>query len=119
MMESDDKLREQLKRAWRRGAGDRRPTFESSWQLAQGRYAAARRRYRRFASVAAITAAIVVGLNALTSKDEPTYIEVADLLESTYWSAPSDVLLPHREFDIYQDMPVLFESTKPAGGALL
>ena len=35
----------------------------------------------------------------------------AELMDSTYWSAPSDVLLPDREFDIYQDLPELFEST--------
>jgi len=119
MKDTDDKLREQISRAWARRVSDRQPPFDKTWQIAQSRHAALRRRYRRFAGVAAIAAAIVIGLNALTSTDEPTYIEVAELLESTYWSAPSDVLLPDREFDIYQDMPVLFESTEPAGGALL
>jgi hypothetical protein len=60
----------------------------------------------------------MVALNVQAPK-EATYIEVAELLDSTYWFAPSDVLLPDREFDIYQDMPVLFESTEPAEGALL
>ena len=119
MKGSDDKLRERLSQAWARRAGDRQPPFDSTWQSAQSRHAALCRRYRRFAGVAATAAAIVVGLNALTSMQQPTYIEVAELLESTYWSAPSDVLLPDREFDIYQDMPVLFESTEPAGGTLL
>jgi hypothetical protein len=119
MKKSDDKLRERVGRAWQRGVGNRQPPFEHTWQMAQSRHSAERRRYRRFAGVAAVAATIVVALNALTSTDDPTYIEVAELLESTYWSAPSDVLLPDREFDIYQDMPVLFESTDPAGGALL
>ena len=57
-------------------------------------------------------------MNMPAQTTEP-YIEVADLLESTYWSAPSDVLLPDRQFDIYQELPVIFESTEPAGGALL
>ena len=76
-----------------------------------------RRRYRRFASVAVLVAGAAIALNVQGPPE--SYIELADLLESTYWSAPSDVLLPDREFDIYQDMPVLFESTEPAGGALL
>ena len=50
---------------------------------------------------------------------DESYVEVADLMDSTYWTAPSDVLLPDRQFDIYQDMPELFESTEPAGGTLL
>ncbi len=116
---SDETLREQVSRAWRRGAGEDHSSFDSVWQLAQERHAASRRRYRRFASVAAVVAVIVVGLTLQVPEEETAYIEVADLLDSTYWSAPSDVLLPDREFDIYQDMPVLFESTEPAGGALL
>ena len=68
-------------------------------------------------AVAAV-AAVVVAFN-LQSPETTSYIEVAELLETTYWSAPSDVLLPEHEFDIYQEMPVIFESTEPAGGALL
>ncbi|MDH3337916.1 MAG: hypothetical protein OEM85_10175 [Gammaproteobacteria bacterium] len=116
---SDETLREQVSRAWRRAAGEDHSSFDSVWQSAQQRHAALRRRYRRFASVAAVAAVIVIGLNLQTAEEEATYIEIADLLDSTYWSAPSDVLLPDREFDIYRDMPVLFESTEPAGGALL
>jgi hypothetical protein len=63
--------------------------------------------------------AAVIVLQSGTAPPGPSYVEVADLMDSTYWSAPSDVLLPDREFDIYQDLPVLFESTEPAEGALL
>ncbi|MDH3266445.1 MAG: hypothetical protein OEM25_05715 [Gammaproteobacteria bacterium] len=118
MSELDEALREQLLHAWRQNAGRQVPSFDQSWQAAAKRHAAGRRNYRRFAAVAAITAAIVITMNVQLPAEDP-FIEVADLLETTYWVAPSDVLLPHREFDIYQDMPVIFESTKPAGGTLL
>ncbi len=118
MNDSDDTLRKQVNRAWRHEGNAGQSSFADAWQAAQHRHAASRRRYSKFAGVAALAAALVVALN-LQSPAEESYIELADLLESTYWSAPSDVLLPDREFDIYQDMPVLFESTEPAGGALL
>ena len=68
--------------------------------------------------MASVVAGAVIAFTPRPETPE-TYIEVADLLETTYWSAPSDVLLPERKFDIYQDMPVLFESTESAGGTLL
>ena len=117
MQDSDKALREQVRQGWA-GAGNAEPSFGTTWQAAQERHAAGRRHYRRFAEAAAVVAAVVVALYAQPPAGE-SYIEVADLLESTYWTAPSDALLPDRKFDIYQDMPVIFESTEPAGGALL
>jgi hypothetical protein len=117
MQDSDKTLRDQVRQGWT-GIGDAGSSFETTWQAAQERHAAGRRHYRRFAGAAAVVAAVVVALYAQPPAGE-SYIEVADLLESTYWTAPSDVLLPDRQFDIYQDMPVIFESTEPAGGALL
>ena len=71
-----------------------------------------------YAPMVLIVAAVIVLVNSSAPVAE-RYIEVADLMDSTYWTAPSDALLPEREFDIYQDLPVLFESTEPAEGALL
>jgi len=115
--DSDKALRDQVRQGWI-GIGDAEPSFEMTWQAAQQRHAAGRLHYRRFAGAAAIVAAAVIAMYAQPPAGE-SYIEVADLLESTYWTAPSDALLPNRQFDIYQDMPVIFESTEPAGGALL
>ena len=120
MNDSDDALRKRVRRAWQYGAGQQEPSFDSSWRGAANRYAAGRQRYLRFASVAAIAALVVIVLNLQTrTQTNESYIDVAELLESTYWSAPSDVLLPDSLFDIYQDMPAIFESTEPAGGTLL
>ncbi len=118
MQEQDKALRDDIRQAWPHGAGGATPSFANTWRAAEERHAARRRHYRRFAVAAAAVATVVVALNA-HSPLQDSYIEVAELLESTYWSAPSDSLLPDREFDIYQDMPVIFESTEPAGGALL
>ena len=118
MNDSDDRLRELVSRAWPLAAERREPSFDSSWQAATTRQSAARKRYQRFAAAAAIAAAVVIVVNMPAQTTQP-YIEVADLLESTYWSAPSDVLLPDRQFDIYQELPVIFESTEPTGGSLL
>lgn len=117
MQNSDKGLRDQVRQGWVSN-GDAEPSFETTWQAAQQRHAAGRQHYRRFAAAAAVVAAVVIAMYAQPPAGE-SYIEVADLLESTYWTAPSDALLPDRQFDIYQDMPVIFESTEPAGGALL
>ena len=119
MHQTDDSLRERVNRAWQNGGATEVPSFDRVWQAAQERRASARKRYRNVAGVAAVAAAAVIALNWQSPMEEHNYIEIAELLESTSWTAPSDVLLPDRRFDIYQDMPELFESTEPAGGALL
>jgi len=119
MKQTDDSLREQVRCAWQPGEAEKPPSFDRVWKVAGARYVSARQRYRRVASAAAIAAVVVVAWNWQVPADETTYIKIAELLESTAWSAPSDVLLPNREFDIYQDMPEIFESTEPVGGSLL
>ncbi len=122
MQDSDKAIRDEIRQAWPAASGDAEPSFETTWQAAQRQHAVARRRYRRFAGAAAVVAVAVIAVNFAFYAQPPageSYVEVADLLDSTYWTAPSDALLPDRQFDIYQDMPVIFESTEPAGGALL
>ena len=115
MQEENNTLRDEVKAAWPR---EQAPSFDDAWQEAGKRYASSRRTVRRFAAAAGVAAIAAIAMFGNPPVDE-TYIEVADLMESTYWTAPSDVLLPERQFDIYQDMPDLFESTEPAGGTLL
>ena len=118
MHEGDDRLRRQLEQVWQQRAGNAVPPFDRVWRAAARRAATLRQR-RWLAAAAVIVFASALALYLQAPRQEVQYIEVADLLETTYWSAPSDVLLPDSEFDIYQDMPVLFESTEPAEGALL
>ena len=115
MHASDDTLRERVAKAWPEADA---PAFDATWQAAATRHAATRRRYRWFAGAAAVLAVIAVAFNQQTP-EQPSYIEVAELLETTYWTAPSDALLPERSFDIYQELPVIFESTELEGGTLL
>ena len=116
MQPTDDTLRRQIREAWPEPS--QAPTFEAAWAAAERRRGGRRYAYGFGAAAAAVTAAVIMLLNSGAPPTE-SYVEVADLMNSTYWAAPSDVLLPDREFDIYQDMPELFESTEPAGGALL
>jgi hypothetical protein len=113
-------MNEGIKKSFARHESAAVPPFARVWREAERQYADSRRSYRRVAGAAAFVAAVLVVISAQQPGVEPgTYIEVADLLGSTSWSAPSDILLPERQFDIYQDIPMLIESTNSAGGSLL
>jgi hypothetical protein len=113
---------QELAQAVRQAAGEdpAPPNFEALWSRARGDYERSRRRYSWLASAAATVAAVVVTAHFVTRPgDDTTYIEVAELLDGTSWTAPSDVLMPEHQFDIYEELPTLTRSTKPAEGALL
>jgi hypothetical protein len=111
----DRSLREAVRQSWPDSTA---PSFEETWSSARRQHASGRRRYAYVAAAAVVAAVALIALNGPVP-EQNTYIEVAELLESTYWTAPSDALLPDRQFDIFQDMPEIFESTEPAGGTLL
>lgn len=94
------------------------PGFDAVFAAAERRYRSARRRRLSVAAAAVVAAAMLPFLSGSPTA-QPEYIRLAELMESTQWSAPSDVLLPTRRFDIYQELPVLIESTNAAEGALL
>ena len=115
---SDQELANAIRRA--NLADSEAPSFGKVWSAAEQRYQRSRRRYSLLAGAAAVVAAVIVVLNAAPpTVNYGEYIEMAELLDFTSWAAPSDVLLPTYEFDIYRDLPALMESTKPAEGALL
>jgi hypothetical protein len=120
MTESDDTLRRAVREAHARAENVSAPEFEEAWAAAGARVGSTRKRQLLFAGSAAVAAvlAIAFGLRA-PMDDNWRYIDEYELLETTGWSAPSDSLLPSREFDIYQTVPVLIESTETYGGALL
>jgi hypothetical protein len=115
MQKENNTLRERVNAAW---PAVQEPAFDDAWKAAGASYSVKRRNARRLAGAAAAAAIVAIAIFGDAPVDE-SYVEVADLMDSTYWAAPSDVLLPERQFDIYQDMPELFESTEPAGGTLL
>ena len=96
------------------------PAFDKVWANAESSHRQSRRRYAWLASAAAALAAIVIVLN-IGAPPENTikFIELAELMESTTWAAPSDSLLPEHQIDLYQDLPTFIKSTEPAEGALL
>ncbi len=113
--DTDNTIRNRVSADWHDGKGE---PFERTWQAAERRFANRRRARLGFASVAAVAAVAAITLFSRAPTETP-YIQAAELLETTYWTAPSDALLPDKRFDIYQDLPELFESTEPAEGALL
>ena len=109
-----------LRQGKRCGTVGRLLDFDQVWAAASDRVGSVRKRRFLLAGSAAVAVvlAIAFSLRAPT-ENEWLYIDEYELLETTGWSAPSDSLLPSREFDIYQTVPVLIESTETYGGALL
>jgi len=120
MTNTDKALRNALRDSQAKAEAGHVPDFEVVWAAANVQAGTRRRRQRALAGFVAAAAivAIVVGL-LVSPEDEWIYIDADDLLETTAWSAPSDSLLPVHQFDIYQDFPVLIESTETYGGPLL
>ncbi len=120
MTDFDVALRNAVREAQANAESRHVPDFDGVWAAASARGRASRMRQRLLAGSAAVAAvlAIAFGLRAPTG-DELRYIDADELLGTTGWSAPSDSLLPDHAFDIYQDIPVLIESTETYGGALL
>ena len=129
---NDEELKLQLRRAYR-SSDTAPPDFDLVWDAAE---AQAHRRvpYRAIAAgIAAIAVVALIGLNqwpdSVTDADSnlfaagqnDSWIAEIDmsLLNATAWSAPSDVLLPENELDIYTTLPTLIESTEMEVDALL
>jgi hypothetical protein len=120
MTDSDSRLQKAVGKAL--AAAERVPAaeFDAVWAAAVARAGIARkRRLLLSGSAAAAAIAVIAFVFHTPAGDEWRYVDRHQLLETTGWSAPSDSLLPHREFDIYQSVPVLIESTETYGGTLL
>lgn len=121
-MMSDKELKERLRSALRSKQGGDAPEFDAMWRNAKNRYRASRSRYQRVAGLAAAAAVAAISFMMwpLNGNDLPgAYLTEEDLMSSTQWQAPSDVLLPQRQFDIYGDLPVLIETNDLDEGSLL
>jgi len=121
MNNEDQAFRTAMQRAQQQADG-RAPQFDRVFAAAE-RTVRDRRRVQ-FAAAAAVAAIALLVIGLLPAeKDEFTYVDVEVLMATTYWSAPSDSLLPEHQFDIYRELPRLFESTgvstKSDTGALL
>jgi hypothetical protein len=98
------------------------PGFDETWLAAEARYLAQKRQYRMVTAVAVslVLMAIVIGLLPAGEQQQlPDFELAAGLMNTTLWSAPSDVLLPEYPIDIYQDLPEMPVSTDLNEGTLL
>ena len=122
---NENEIKEKLKQAAQAAQKDDMPSFDETWVVAETHFVQSRSRYRRYGALATVAAAI--GVVAMTIALWPAQqAELSDdyfiadaLLNSTSWTAPSDALMPERQFDIYQGIPLLDESTNTYEGSLL
>ena len=118
---NEQELKNALGKAYRSAEGTP-PPFADSFAIAEDRYRASRRRLRWVGGLAAAAAAVAVTAGLWPGPQAPVDDEfmIADaLMNSTTWTAPSDVLMPDHQFDIYRDIPVLDRSTISEEGTLL
>ncbi len=120
MNDTDTTMCDQLRRGQGEVERGRDPGFEAAWAAAEIR--ASRYSRRGWVAGGALAAAVVIAIAAglLRPADRDwQYVSLEELESSTSWVAPSDVLLPKHQFDIYNEIPVLIESTETERGALL
>ena len=122
---NEDQVRQNLKDAYQSAEG-KPPSFDEVWAAAEVRHGRlrmqSRRRFRTIGGIAAAVAVIGITLGLWPEQQVELTDEflIADsLLNSTSWSAPSDSLMPEHQFDIYQEIPFLIESTNSLEGTLL
>ena len=119
---NDEKLKQQLQDSLQSMQGGDAPEFDAMWANAEQRHRATRSRYRRIAgfTTAAAVAATAFMLWPLNGNNVAgPYLTEEDLMSSTQWLAPSDVLLPEHQFDIYGELPVLIETNDIDEGSSL
>lgn len=121
MTDIDRQLQSSLQRGYREAEAGRAPGFDDAWAGAEARISKRRGRIRAVGGLAAALALVaVVVIGQLRPVEQNwQFIDPDEIAGSTTWVAPSDILLPTHEFDIYRDIPVLIESTGSDGGTLL
>ena len=118
---NEDQVQKGLQDAFQLAEG-KPPSFDAVWAAAEARHRRSRRRLRVISGLAASVAVIgiTVGLWPGQQADLTDEFLIADaLMNSTSWTAPSDALMPEHQFDIYQEIHFLIESTNSEEGSLL
>jgi hypothetical protein len=121
MTDIDKELRDALRKGQERAEAGRIPDFNTSWSRAERIAVQQRRRIGAMVGVAAAAALVAVAFVSQQRQVDQDWLFVNpdELASSTSWTAPSDILLPKHQFDIYGEIPVLIESTERDGGTLL
>jgi len=107
---NEKQMQRLLRQALAEREAGRVPAFAPTLAAAERSMHRTARRQRMAAGLAAAAAVAAVAFVLWPSQqaaEAPQYLSEQALLDSTAWVAPSDVLLPRYEFDIYQDLPVL------------
>ena len=118
---NEDQVRQRLKDAYQAAEG-KPPSFAETWAAAEVQHGQSQRRFRTIGGIAAAVAIIGITFGLWPEQQAELTDEflIADaLLNSTSWSAPSDSLMPEHQFDIYQEILFLNESTNSQEGSLL
>lgn len=118
----DSELKRRLRDSLESMQGDDAPAFDTLWAIAETRYGNARSRYQQLIGLAAAAAVAAIAfmiwpLNGNNGMDH--YLTEQDLMMSTQWLAPSDVLLPQHRIDIYGELPLLIETNESDEGSVL
>jgi len=120
MTDSDTILRDRLKLGQNEAEQGLDRGFDAAWASAELQASAGRGRGRWAGAAAVAALAVVITVASLLPAEQDWQFVNPTVFEgSTSWVAPSDVLLPEHQFDIFNDIPVLIESTKTEEGALL
>ena len=122
MNKSENELRESVAASISKRDVRSVPGFDETWAVAEARFLVEKRRYRMVTGVAASLAlvAIVIGMLPPEGQQElPDFELAAGMMNTTLWSAPSDVLMPQYPIDVYQDIPEIPVSTDLNGETLL
>jgi len=116
----DKTLQNRLQRAQQEAERGRAPDFDTVWAAAEKRANTGGKRGWMVTSAAAAAILVMIAVGLLRPAErEWLYVNPDEFESSTSWIAPSDVLLPDHQVDIYREIPVLIESTKTEEGALL
>ena len=122
MKTNDGNLKALLNESTRQRESGGGAGFDAIWRAAEAQYHAETRRYRRLSAAAASIAVFAIAISLFPGDEKPLLADfdiAARLMESTQWTAPSDVLLPNYAVDLYDELPVLMESTELYEGTLL
>ena len=119
---SEDKMKESIAKSHAARDAASVPGFDETWLAAEARYLAERRKFRMVTGVAVSLALVAIVIGMLPPDGQQTLPEfelASGLMNSTLWSAPSDILMPDYPIDIYKDIPEIPVSTDLLEGALL
>jgi len=115
---NDEELKQKLKSGLQAMQPDA-PRFAEVWSAAKAVRSKSRRSYAGLAAAAAAVSLLTIVLWPAGRLPDDSYLNELALLNSTHWSAPSDVLMSDLDWGVYQDIPQFIESTEMQEGTLL